>query len=94
MSSTKRDSAARAALAALHIGETEQVRRMPRSTDHLDPIPPAVKKVQVSVQFSMDGLALLQKAQARLLERGIRRAGNKGTALEIVLTEWLAKRQE
>ena len=91
MSLTKRDNAARAALAALHLGETEQVRRMPPTTDFNRSISIAVKKTQVSVQFSSEGLLLLQKAQARLLERGVRRAGNKGTAIEIVLAEWLER---
>jgi hypothetical protein len=58
------------------------------------PAPASIKKIQVSVQFSANGLLLLQKAQARLLERGVRRAGNKGTAIEIVLSEWLEKNQE
>ena len=93
MSSSKQDTAARAALAALHLGETEQVRRMPFTAEIYAPASPGAKKVQVSVQFSVEGLMLLQRAQARLLERGIRRAGNKGTALEIVLTEWLEKFQ-
>jgi hypothetical protein len=89
MASKKQDAAAKAALAALHIGETEQVRRMPPPTNGKRPGPPTAKKIQVSVQFSTEGLEILQKAQARLLERGVRRAGNKGTTLEIVLTEWL-----
>ena len=91
MSSTKRDKAARAALVALHLGETEQVRRMPPAPDANRSISIAKKKTQVSVQFSGEGLLLLQKAQARLLERGVRRVGNKGTAIEIVLAEWLER---
>ncbi len=89
MASKKQDAAAKAALAALHIGETEQVRRMPPQSHGNSPGLPTAKKTQVSVQFSAEGLETLQKAQARLLERGVRRAGNKGTTLEIVLMEWL-----
>lgn len=89
MSSSKQNAAALAALAALHVGETEQVQRMPPFIAGKTPAPSLIKKTQVSVQFSTEGLLLLQKAQARLLERGIRRAGNKGTAIEIVLSEWM-----
>lgn len=91
MSSSKQDNAARAALAALHLGESEQVRRMPPTAEANRSISIARKKTQVSVQFSSEGLLLLQRAQARLLERGVRRAGNKGTAIEIVLAEWLER---
>lgn len=89
MASKKQDAAAKAALAALHIGETEQARRMPTPTQGKSPGQLKVQKTQVSVQFSAEGLEILHKAQARLLERGVHRAGNKGTTLEIVLVEWL-----
>lgn len=84
--STKSDSAAVSALVALGVGTREQGRRMgSRSKD----APGKVAKTQLSLQFSDEGLALLRRAQARLLERGVRRAGMKGEALEVVLKEWL-----
>jgi hypothetical protein len=91
MALNKQDAAARAALAALQVGESEQLHRMAPIAGRQHPTPLTPKKIQVSVQFSEVGLALLRKAQGRLLERGISRAGNKGTTLEIILMEWLEK---
>jgi len=84
--STKRDSATVSALAALGVGTREQGKRMGAV---ITEAPGKGAKTQLSLQFSDEGLALLRKAQARLLERGVRRAGMKGEALEVVLKEWL-----
>ena len=90
--SKKQDHAANAALAALGVGVQEQERRMPKAAAK-----PAAKaasapqRCQVSVQFTVEGLALLRSVQARLLERGEARAHAKGVAIEVVLREWLAK---
>ena len=84
--STKQNAAASAALAALGVGRSEQSKRMaPELPAKITP-----KRIQISLQFTEEGLLLLQKAQAKLLERGVRRASMKGAALEVVLTEWLS----
>ena len=91
MSPTKKEAGAASALAALGVGTAEQSTRMPDR-----PVPKAEKEkpatqptVQISVQFSAEGMGLLRLAQARLLERGVPRAAAKGVALERVLREWL-----
>jgi len=84
---SKKEAAAASALSALGVGRNEQSKRMVSE----GPAKPAPERVQMSVQFTMDGLALLQRAQARLLERGVRRANQRGAALEAVLKEWLER---
>jgi len=94
MKPTKKAAGTASALAALGVGAAEQVVRMPvkapAATKVVDPSP-APTRVQVSVQFSAEGMSLLRQAQARLLERGVPRATTKGVALEQVLREWLSR---
>jgi hypothetical protein len=92
MSPTKKEVGAASALAALGVGTAEQTTRMPgRSVPKAEKEKPAVQpRVQISVQFSAEGMGLLRQAQARLLERGVPRAAAKGVALEHVLKEWLS----
>ena len=96
MSPTKKEAGAASALAALGVGTAEQNTRMP---DRLVPKeekekPATQPRVQISVQFSAEGMGLLRQAQARLLERGVPRAAVKGVALEQVLREWLSGQGE
>ena len=91
MGPTKKEVGAASALAALGVGTAEQTTRMPDRTvpkTEKDK-PTAQPRVQISVQFSAEGMGLLRQAQARLLERGVPRAAAKGVALEHVLREWL-----
>lgn len=92
MNQTKKAAGAASALAALGVGAAEQAVRMPPKPTHVEGRAgsiPKVERVQISVQFSTEGMGLLRQAQARLLERGIPRAAAKGVALEQVLREWL-----
>ena len=76
------------ALAALAVGVQEQNRRM---AEKLARPVQRTKRTQVAIQFTDEALAMFQQAQARLLERGVRKAAIKGEALEVVLREWLEK---
>jgi hypothetical protein len=91
MGPTKKGVGTAAALAALGVGTAEQATRMAgKPTPKAEKKKPAAQpRVQISVQFSAEGMALLRQAQARLLERGVPRAAVKGVALEHVLREWL-----
>ena len=91
MGSTKKEAGAASALAALGVGTAEQSTRMPDRpvSKTATEKPTAQPRVQISVQFTAEGMALLRQAQARLLERGVPRAAVKGVALEHVLREWL-----
>jgi len=91
MSPTKKEAGAASALAALGVGTAEQNTRMPDrpASKTATEIPATQPRVQISVQFSAEGMGLLRQAQARLLERGVPRAAAKGVALEHVLREWL-----
>lgn len=82
---SKADAATSAALAALGIGTMEQKRRMAEPSEV-----PVSSRRQLSMRLTKEGVAMLCKAQGKLLERGVEGASTKGVALEIVMAEWLA----
>lgn len=95
MSAKSKDRTA-AALAAMGLGAQEAVVPANPRQAAAKPKAPAPKapKVQVSIQFTLEGLRLLRQAQARLLERGVPRSTTTGVALEVVLREWLNSDEE
>ncbi len=97
MNSTKNVAGAASALAALGVGIAEQVVRMAEKNTPPGRVAepsPSPARLQISVQFSAEGMSLLRKAQARLLERGVPRAAAKGVTLEHVLREWLETKRD
>lgn len=82
---TKAKAAETAALSLLGVGTREQGTRMPTWA----PEDTRVKPRQMNIQLTPEGLAMLQEAQVKCLQKGVCRASFRGVVLEVVLKEWL-----